>query len=40
MTAEEAKQLLESLRHEERRVIPIPQRRDGKTDNTTKGKTW
>ncbi len=40
MTAEEAKQLLESLRHEERRVIPIPQRRDGKTENTTKGKTW
>ena len=40
MTEEEAKQLLESLRHEERRVIPIPQRRDGKTDNTTKGKTW
>lgn len=40
MTAEEAKQLLESLRHEERRVIPIPQRREGKSDNTTKGKTW
>ncbi len=40
MTAEEAKQLLESLRHEERRVIPFPQRRDGKSDNTTKGKTW
>jgi Ca-activated chloride channel family protein len=40
MTAQEAQQLLDSLRHEERRVIPIPQRRDGKTDNTTKGKTW
>jgi Ca-activated chloride channel family protein len=40
MTQAEAKQLLESLRHEERRVIPIPQNRDGKTDNTTKGKTW
>ena len=42
MTEEEAKQLLQSLRHEERQVIPIPQqnRRDGKTDNTTKGKTW
>ena len=40
MTAQEAQQLLDSLRHEERRVIPMPQRRDGKTDNTTKGKTW
>jgi Ca-activated chloride channel family protein len=40
MTAQEAQQLLESLRHEEQRVIPMPQRRDGKTDNTTKGKTW
>ena len=42
MTREEAMQLLQSLRHEERQVIPIPQqnRRDGKTDNTTKGKTW
>ncbi len=42
MTKEEAMQLLQSLRHEERQVIPIPQqsRRDGKTDNTTKGKTW
>ncbi|MCF7674227.1 MAG: VWA domain-containing protein [Akkermansiaceae bacterium] len=41
MTEEEAKQLLESLRHEERTVIPIPQRqRNGKTDNTTRGKTW
>lgn len=40
MTEQEAQQLLDSLRHEERRVIPIPQRRDGKTDNTTKGKTW
>lgn len=42
MTQEEAMQLLQSLRHEERQVIPIPQqnRRDGKIDNTTKGKTW
>jgi Ca-activated chloride channel family protein len=39
MTPEEALQLIESLRNDERMVIPIP-RRTGKTDNTTKGKTW
>lgn len=39
MTPEEALQLIESLRDDERMVIPIP-RRDGRTDNTTKGKTW
>jgi len=39
MTPEEALQLIESLRDDERMVIPIP-RRTGKTDNTTKGKTW
>jgi hypothetical protein len=41
MTAEEAKQLLEALRNDERTVIPIPQRsRFSRDDNTTKGKTW
>lgn len=41
MTPEEAKQLLESLRHDERTVIPIPQQpRQSRDDNTTKGKTW
>ncbi len=43
MTPEEAKQLLESLRQDERTVIPIPpQRRSRFTtpDNSTKGKTW
>ncbi len=41
MTPEEARQMLESLRGDERTVIPIP-RRTGKAkdDNTTKGKTW
>jgi len=39
MTAEEALQLIESLREDERMVIPIP-RRNGRADNTTKGKTW
>lgn len=39
MTPGEALQLIESLRDDERMVIPIP-RRTGKTDNTTKGKTW
>jgi len=39
MTLEEALQLIESLRDDERTVIPIP-RRDGRSDNTTKGKTW
>ena len=39
MTPEEARQLIESLRDDERMVIPIP-RRNGRTDNTTKGKTW
>jgi Ca-activated chloride channel family protein len=41
MTPEEAKQLLEALRNDERTVIPIPQRsRFSRDDNTTKGKTW
>lgn len=41
MTKEEAMQLLESMRGEERRVMPVPmQRRDGKMDRNTKGKTW
>ncbi|MES2658201.1 MAG: VWA domain-containing protein [Verrucomicrobiota bacterium] len=43
MTPEEAKQLLEALRQDERTVIPIPpQRRSRFTtpDNSTKGKTW
>ncbi len=43
MTPEEAKQLLEALRHDERTVIPIPQpQRDRfkNPDNSTKGKTW
>jgi hypothetical protein len=38
-----AKQLLESLRDDERTVIPIPQPRRTRNsipDNTTKGKTW
>jgi Ca-activated chloride channel family protein len=39
MTPEEAQQLIESLRDDERMVIPIP-RSNGRTDNTTKGKTW
>ncbi|MEX1048965.1 MAG: VWA domain-containing protein [Akkermansiaceae bacterium] len=39
MTEEEALQLIESLRDDDRRVIPIP-RGDRKADNTTKGKTW
>ena len=39
MTPEEARQLIESLSDDERMVIPIP-RRNGRTDNTTKGKTW
>jgi hypothetical protein len=43
MTPEEAKQLLESLRQDERTVIPIqPQKRTrfSTPDNSTKGKTW
>lgn len=39
MTEEEALQLLESLRGDDRMVIPIP-RGDRREDNTTKGKTW
>jgi Ca-activated chloride channel homolog len=39
MTEEEALQLIESLRDDERMVIPIP-RADRREDNTTKGKTW
>ncbi len=43
MTAEEAKQLLDALRQDERTVIPIPQpqrTRFKNPDNSTKGKTW
>ncbi|MCX8495352.1 MAG: hypothetical protein ORN51_04125, partial [Akkermansiaceae bacterium] len=43
MSPEEAKQLLESLRQDERTVIPIPQpqrTRFATPDNSTKGKTW
>lgn len=43
MTPEEAKQLLEALRQDERTVIPIPQPRQTRfatPDNSTKGKTW
>ena len=43
MTPEEAKQLLEALRQDERTVIPIPQPRRTRfstPDNSTKGKTW
>ncbi len=43
MTPEEAKQLLEALRQDERTVIPIaPQRRTryATPDNSTNGKTW
>ena len=43
MTAEEAKQLLEALRQDERTVIPIPRPQRGRfatPDNSTKGKTW
>ena len=43
MTPEEAKQLLEALRQDERTVIPIPQQRRSRLltpDNSTKGKTW
>lgn len=43
MTPEEAKQLLEALRQDERTVIPIPQERRTRfatPDNSTKGKTW
>ena len=43
MTAEEAKQLLETLREDERTVIPIPQpqrTRFATPDNSTNGKTW
>ena len=39
MTEEEAKQLLDSLRQEQRFVIP-QQKNSGKQDNTTRGKTW
>ena len=43
MTPEEAKQLLDTLRQDERTVIPIPPQRRGRyttPDNSTKGKTW
>ncbi|MES2477244.1 MAG: VWA domain-containing protein [Verrucomicrobiota bacterium] len=43
MTAEEAKQLLETLRSDERTVIPIQPVRPSRyltPDNSTKGKTW
>ena len=41
MTPEEARQLLETLRGDERTIIPIPQRTgNSRDDNTTKGKTW
>ena len=43
MTPEEAKQLLEALRDDERTVIPIPQQRrtrNATPDNSTRGKTW
>lgn len=43
MTPEEAKQLLEALRQDERTVIPIQPQRRGRflsPDNSTKGKTW
>ena len=43
MTPEEAKQLLDSLRQDERTVIPIPPPQRGRyknPDNSTKGKTW
>ncbi len=41
MTPEEARQMLETLRGDERVVIPIPQRPNNtREDNTTKGKTW
>lgn len=39
MTEEEAKQLLDSLRQEQRFVIP-QQKNTGKQNNTTRGKTW
>ena len=43
MTPEEARQLLEALRSDERTVIPIPQQQRSRyvtPDNSTKGKTW
>ena len=41
MTPEEARQMLETLRGDERVVIPLPQRpNNSREDNTTKGKTW
>lgn len=41
MTPEEARQMLETLRSDERVVIPLPQRPNNtREDNTTKGKTW
>ncbi len=43
MTPEEARQLLDALRQDERTVIPIPQPRRTRfntPDNSTKGKTW
>lgn len=43
MTEEEARQLLEALRSDQRTVIPIPQQapnRLSRPDNSTKGKTW
>ena len=43
MTPDEARQLLEALREDERTVIPIPQQRRTRfatPENSTKGKTW
>ena len=43
MTTEEAKQLLETLKGDERTVIPIEPVRPSRyltPDNSTKGKTW
>ncbi len=43
MTPEEARQLLETLRSDEKTVIPIPQQPRSRfltPDNSTKGKTW
>lgn len=43
MTEQEARQLLEALRSDQRTVIPIPQQppnRLARPDNSTKGKTW
>ena len=43
MTPEEAKQLLNMMRHEQRTVVPIERQPQGRfidPNNTTKGKTW